>query len=103
MDWDNKDDDKKELDLETAEEISPNDEIFTDDEDVTDQNIKNVFGWVALALGIIAFFIAPYLFATASIILGFFARAQGAYLLGNSAIIVAILAVLTRLFIMPLI
>lgn len=103
MDWENIDHDKKELDIEAAEEITPDDEIFIDDGDVTDKNIKNVFGWVALALGLIAFFIAPYLFAVASIILGFFARAQGATLLGNSAIVVAILAVLVRMFMMPLI
>src|SRR5699024_12275671 len=87
MDWENNDHNKKELDIEAAEEITPENEVFIDDGDVTDKNIKNVFGWVALALGLIAFFIAPYLFGIAGIILGFFARAQGATLLGNSAIV----------------
>ena len=103
MDWENNDHNKKELDIEAAEEITPEDEMFIDDGDVTDKNIKNVFGWVALALGLIAFFIAPYLFGIAGIILGFFARAQGATLLGNSAIVVSILAIALRMFMMPFI
>lgn len=103
MDWENNDHNKKELDIEAAEEITPEDEMFIDDGDVTDKNIKNVFGWVALALGLIAFFIAPYLFGIAGIILGFFARAQGATLLGNSAIVVSILAIAVRMFMMPFI
>lgn len=103
MDWEKNVHDKKELDIEAAEEITPDDDVFIDGDDATSNNMKNVFGWVALGLGLIAFFIAPYLFAIASIILGFFARAQGATLLGNSAIIVAILAVAVRMFMMPFI
>lgn len=103
MDRENHDHNKKVLDTEAAEEITPDNEVFMDDGDVTDKNIKNVFGWVALALGVIAFFIAPYLFAIAGIILGFFARSQGATLLGNSAIVVSILAIAVRMFMMPFI
>lgn len=72
-------------------------------EEQTDDELRNVFGWIAIALSVISFFWIPILFAGAGIILGFVARNRGAQVLGNIAIVISIISILFRLFILPLI
>lgn len=72
-------------------------------EEARDENIQNVFGWVAIALSAISFFFIPILFAGAGVILGFIARNRGANILGNTAIAIGVISVLVRLLIIPLI
>src|SRR5690625_2111733 len=92
---------------ETAAEVSDLNDIrqedIRSDDDHDDLDVKSAYGWVALALSVISFFIVPILFAVAGIIVGFVARNRSAPLLGNTAIIVGVLSLVIRLFIMPLI
>ena len=90
---------------ETAAEITEHhQQIPTETKDERpDVDVKNVFGWIAIALSIVSFFIVPLLFAGAGIILGIIARNREAPILGNTAIVVGILSILIRLFIVPLI
>jgi len=85
---------------ETSSELSDGTAV-TDYE--KDEDLKNVYGWVALALSVLSFFIVPYLFAALAIIFGFVARHRHAPILGNTAIVIAIISVLFRLFLLPLI
>lgn len=89
---------------EIASEVMEPDMI--DDEEVqehNDQDVKNVYGWIAIALSVVSFFFVPILFAGAGVILGFIARNKDATILGNTAITIGVVSVLIRLFIMPLI
>lgn len=91
---------------ETAAEITdtrpvPAREEQTDDHD--DSEVTNMYGWIAIALSAISFFWIPLLFAGAGIILGIFARNREAPILGNTAIVIGVLSIVTRLFILPLI
>lgn len=72
-------------------------------EEERDENIQNVYGWIAIALSAISFFFIPILFAGAGIILGFIARNRDANILGNTAITIGIISLLVRLLIIPLI
>lgn len=87
---------------ETAAEIT-NDEVHIEDHDKSDTDINSIYGWVALGLSVISFFLIPLLFAAAGIILGFIARGRDATILGNTAIATGVLSILARLFILPLI
>ncbi|MEI3611695.1 hypothetical protein [Pseudogracilibacillus sp. SO30301A] len=90
---------------ETSAEFTE-DTIRDDRDQARDENrdeVNNVYGWIAIALSAISFFFIPILFAGAGIILGFIARNREAQILGNTAIVIGILSIITRLFIMPLI
>jgi len=67
------------------------------------EEVSNAYGWIAIALSAISFFLIPILFAAAGIILGFIARNREAPVLGNTAIVLGILSIIVRLFILPLI
>lgn len=86
---------------ETSSELVNREDSFTDQRN--DEEIRNVYGWIAIALSVISFFWIPLLFAGAGIILGFVARNREARILGNTAIVIGILSIITRLFILPLI
>lgn len=62
---------------------------------------QNLYGWLAVVLSLISFFIAPLFFAIAGIILGIIARNRDATILGYSAIAIAIVSLVVQLFIMP--
>lgn len=94
------------IDEEFASEIVNDDDVpvepYTAEEEINDPDIKNVYGWIGLALSVISFFIIPALFAAVGIILGFVARRGEARILGNAAIIVGVVSILVRLFLLPL-
>ncbi len=91
---------KEETSAEFTEDTIGDDRDQDRDED---REVYNVYGWIAIALSAISFFFIPILFAGAGIILGFIARNREAQILGNTAIVIGILSIITRLFIMPLI
>ncbi|WP_010531009.1 hypothetical protein [Lentibacillus jeotgali] len=80
----------------TADDI---DEPADSDEDGTEVN--SAFGWIALALSIISYFMMPIILGGAGIILGFISRNRGADTLGNTAIIAGAISILITLFVLP--
>lgn len=90
---------------ETASELIDHDVegLEVDAEENDDADIKSVYGWSAIALSVLSFFIMPFLFAILGIIVGFVARSNRALILGNTAIVIGALSVVVRLFILPLI
>lgn len=62
---------------------------------------NSAFGWVALALSIISFFIMPIILGGAGIIVGFISRNRDAETLGNTAIIAGAASILITLFVLP--
>lgn len=102
----NLDDDRLNYDEEFASEAVKEDDIqdeLMNIEDRTDDpDLKNVYGWIGVALTLISFFIAPFIFAIVGIILGFVARRGNARILGNFAIGIGVVSILVRLFLLPL-
>lgn len=102
----NLDDDRLNYDEEFASEAVKEDDIqdeLMNIEDRTDDpDLKNVYGWIGVALTLISFFIAPLIFAIVGIILGFVARRGNARILGNFAIGIGVVSILVRLFLLPL-
>ena len=86
---------------ETAAEIV--DEVPNQERQRDHDEVKNMYGWIAIALSALSFFLIPILFAGAGIILGFIARNREAPILGNTAIAIGIISIITRLLIIPLI
>ncbi|QKY69473.1 hypothetical protein [Lentibacillus sp. CBA3610] len=80
----------------TADDI---DEPVDSDEDGTEAN--SAFGWIALALSIISYFMMPIILGGAGIIVGFISRNRGTETLGNTAIIAGAISILITLFILP--
>lgn len=85
-------------DEEVAAEI-----IDTDSPEVIEDNdnelqlTNNIYGWIAIALSLLSFFIMPYVFAVASIVLGFIARTRHRTILGNAAIGIGIISIIVRI------
>lgn len=69
--------------------------------DSKDADEHHGFGWFAVALSVLAFFLLPIILGAAGIIFGFMARQRNARTLGNIAIIVGIIAILGRIFVLP--
>ena len=90
---------------ETSSELVDHDvqDLEVDAEESDDMDIKSVYGWSAIALSVLSFFIVPFLFAVLGIIVGFVARYNRALILGNTAIAIGALSIIVRLFILPLI
>ncbi|HLR61149.1 MAG TPA: hypothetical protein VK097_01765 [Lentibacillus sp.] len=88
-------------DEEFASEMTADDieEPVDSDEDGTEVN--SAFGWIALALSIISYFIMPIILGGAGIIMGFVSRNRGADTLGNTAIIAGAISILITLFVLP--
>ncbi|HLS07963.1 hypothetical protein [Lentibacillus sp.] len=80
----------------TADDI---DEPVDSDEDGTEVN--SAFGWIALALSIISYFMMPIILGGAGIVMGFVSRNRGAETLGNTAIIAGAISILITLFVLP--
>lgn len=66
-----------------------------------DNNVQAGFGWLAVVLSIVSFFIMPVILGAAGIIFGFIAKRRGAVTLGNTAIIAGAISVLLTLFFAP--
>lgn len=90
---------------ETASELVDHDvqDGEVDAQENEDVDIKSIYGWAAIALSVLSFFIVPFLFAVLGIIVGFVARSNRALILGNTAIVIGALSIIVRLFILPLI
>src|SRR5699024_11369650 len=71
---------------EAANEMTEADLDTVNEDSEHDPDISSVYGWIAIALSVIAFFVAPILFAAAGIIVGFVSSVQEAPVLGNTAI-----------------
>lgn len=84
---------------ETSSELTNADDLI---ETEKDEDLKNVYGWIAFALSVLSFFVAPFLFAALAIIFGFVSRFRAARILGNTAIVIAIISIVFRLFLFPL-
>lgn len=57
-----------------------------------------IFGFVALALGILSFFTYPVFFGIAAVLVGFYAASRGARTTGRIAIILGAVAAVMALF-----
>src|SRR5699024_639937 len=90
---------------ETSSELVDHDvqDVEINAEESDDVDIKSIYGWSAIALSVLSFFIVPFLFALLGIIVGFVARYNRALILGNTAIVIGALSIIVRLFILPLI
>src|SRR5690625_1142372 len=88
---------------EYAAEITADDyDNSLDEEDIrNDAEINTTYGWIGIALSIVAFFMWPIIMGGAGIILGFVSRSRGADTLGNIAIAAGAIAILITLFILP--
>jgi hypothetical protein len=77
------------------------------DQSLDEENIRNdaevntTYGWIGIALSIVAFFMWPIIMGGAGIILGFVSRSRGADTLGNIAIAAGAIAIVITLFILP--
>ncbi|WP_188453642.1 DUF4190 domain-containing protein [Virgibacillus oceani] len=89
-------------DEETAAEMTADDfdRPVTMEDDDTDSH-ASTWGWVALALSIVSFFIWPIVLGGAGIIVGFVAKSRDADTLGNTAIIAGAVSIIITLFILP--
>ncbi|MDQ0158640.1 hypothetical protein [Alkalibacillus salilacus] len=68
-----------------------------------EEHVDAGWGWIALSASFISFFVWTFLFALIGIVMGIYAKRRGANTLGNIAIGAALVAVLIRLFVFPLI
>lgn len=82
----------------TADDIG---DTVKNEEDTEGTQANSAFGWMALALSIISFFIMPIILGGAGIIVGFIARNRDAETLGNTAIIAGAASILITLFVLP--
>ncbi|WP_067730446.1 hypothetical protein [Oceanobacillus damuensis] len=63
--------------------------------------VNTMYGWIAIAVSVISFFMWPIVLGAAGIILGFVSRGRGADTLGNIAIAAGAISILITLFILP--
>lgn len=85
------------VDRKTVREPFKSEEKGTD----MDNDVHAGFGWLAVILSIVSFFVMPVILGVAGIIVGFIARRRGAETLGMTAIIAGALSVLLTLFFAP--
>src|SRR5699024_3771308 len=85
-----------------ANEITEADLDTVNEDTEHDPNISSVYGWIAIALSVISFFVAAILVAAAGIIVGFVSRAKEAPVLGNTAIGIGIVALIVRFLLVPM-
>jgi hypothetical protein len=88
---------------EYAAEITANDynKSLEEEEIRNDVDVNTTYGWIGIALSIVAFFMWPIIMGGAGIILGFVSRSRGADTLGNIAIAAGAIAIVITLFILP--
>lgn len=88
-------------DEEFASEMTADDVEARADTDEDGREVNGAFGWIAVALSIISYFMMPIILGGAGIIMGFVSRNRGAETLGNTAIIAGAISILITLFILP--
>lgn len=93
------DEQARENDIEFASEFISEEKRQADVD--TDEFMNQSFGWLAVVLAILAFFTMPILFGIAGIVLGFISRNRGHLWLGNTAIVLSVLALIIQLIIFP--
>ncbi|MBM7554750.1 DUF4190 domain-containing protein [Thalassobacillus pellis] len=95
--------DEKRHEEEFAQEMAIPNETLQSEERETDMqsDVQTGFGWLALILAGLSFFMAPVLLGGAGIVLGFMAKRRGADTLGNTAIFLGAVSVILSLFIAP--
>jgi len=86
-------------DFELSREFLAEDDSRSDD--YSDDFMMQSLGWLAIVLSVLAFFTMPILFAAAGIILGFVTRNRGFVWIGNTAIVLSIIALIIQLLIFP--
>ncbi|WP_051189032.1 hypothetical protein [Halalkalibacillus halophilus] len=67
-----------------------------------EEHVDAGWGWIALVLSLLAFFVWTFLFAVVGAIMGIYAKRRGANTLGNIAIGLALVAIVIRLFVYPI-
>ncbi|WP_170158442.1 hypothetical protein [Aquisalibacillus elongatus] len=67
-----------------------------------EEHVDAGWGWIALVVSLLSFFVWTLLFAVVGAIMGIYAKRRGADTLGNIAIGLALLAVAVRLFVFPI-
>ncbi|MYL33451.1 hypothetical protein GLW08_09125 [Pontibacillus yanchengensis] len=84
------------------DENSVRDPIKSDEKETDmESNVQAGFGWLAVILSVLSFFILPVIMGAAGIIVGFIARRRGADTLGNTAIIAGAISIVLTLFLAP--
>ncbi|MRH43106.1 DUF4190 domain-containing protein [Aquibacillus halophilus] len=73
----------------------------TEQETEMKSEVKTGFGWLAVILAVLSFFVMPIIFGAAGIIFGFVSRGRGADTLGNTAIIAGAISIVITLFVAP--
>ncbi|WP_188206170.1 hypothetical protein [Alkalibacillus aidingensis] len=68
-----------------------------------EEHVDAGWGWIALVVSLLSFFVWTLLFAVVGVVMGIYAKRRGADTLGNIAIGLAIVAVAVRLFLFPVI
>ncbi|TFB24820.1 DUF4190 domain-containing protein [Filobacillus milosensis] len=67
-----------------------------------EEHVDAGWGWIALVVSLLSFFVWTLLFAVVGAVMGIYAKRRGADTLGNIAIGLALLAVALRLFVFPI-
>ena len=63
--------------------------------------VSHAYGWVALVLSILSFFMFPIFLGAAGIVVGFMARNRHSEWLGNIAIAAGIISIILSFFLIP--
>src|SRR5699024_12254522 len=87
---------------EAANEMTEADLDTVNEDSEHDPDISSVYGWIDIALSVIAFFVAPILFEAAGIIVGFVSRVIGARGLGSNALGIGIVAPIVGFLLVPM-
>ncbi|MFC4022777.1 hypothetical protein ACFOUV_02960 [Oceanobacillus longus] len=86
---------------EYAAEITADDYEQKREEGIGTDDGVMMYGWIAIALSAISFFMWPIVLGAAGIIVGFVSRSKGADTLGNIAIAAGAISILITMFILP--
>lgn len=79
------------------------DDFERTDRDYSGEQSVSIYGWIAIALSALSFFMMPIILGAAGIIVGFVSRNRGADTLGNIAIAAGAISILISIFILPFI
>lgn len=88
------------FDEEIAAEITETDSPEVMEVENETKMTNHIYGWIAIALSLLSFFIMPYIFAGAAIILGFVARTHDRVILGSASIVIGVISIIARILIL---
>ncbi|MFC0522589.1 hypothetical protein ACFFGV_03150 [Pontibacillus salicampi] len=94
-------------DVEIAQEAAADinhvrDPIKSDERESDMQSeVQTGFGWLAVILAVVSFFVLPVVLGAAGIVLGFMSKRRGADTLGNTAIAAGAISIVLTLFFAP--